>query len=607
MPSFDWLACNEAPATVPEWRKPIGTKNHNNAEKFSTEEKQALGRLAVLPMELLDHVLSYLHTKADLANVCASSTKLFLITTPILYNSVHFVINTEFQPKLKKMLTRENPGLDYIRDIKLSADFQVTDGGAAYEWIEIFVNAIPKDILMRFSWDTPRALPARITRLLWSRQRNLQHAEIFSSHLTGDNRGPDLVDYLDTHAMPAVKEMRLVPDNDDTALIGCAALKAWQITSLTVNACLWAMPDAHNSDVPGEIFDPLTTCLFNHLTPAPAGMPGTSDMLTSLTLSDINLRHAKQTWFRYLNLSKLKSLRLEHCANADIFLNCLANGGRTPHLQSLKIVHDLGERSDRTIDFLEHVLMFPSRTLQTLHLCFRNALRLPDLASLRCHANTLQELMLDITNPRPVNVLCYRERDLHTLLPECYTLKQLGLHLPSASFEYKSFAQSSTGFTRCLDIIIRNTCNLRSLAIFNWPDDYQLCGSPAYYATKVPQLARLAADIFARYRHYNPEDYAFGKDDLGAMLEIVAFGVRERDSHVPSPRYFVPAKVVSHRRERHTAEKKKISELVDEGLQVDMIDYEARDWNKQTRTSFQRYREYQDDDYGDEEDYEHWQ
>ncbi|KAK5128891.1 hypothetical protein LTR85_000224 [Meristemomyces frigidus] len=572
MPSFDdpfdYQYGGYATPSVPEWRKCI-TSSQDVAEELSAGDEKGLGRLAVLPPELRNQILSYLHTKPDLAHVCASSKVLFALMTPLLYHSVHFIINTEFQPTLKKMLTRENPGLDYIREIKLSADFYNGNCGPAYEWIEIFVNAIPKDILKRFSWDTSRALLSRITQLLWRRQQKLEHVEIFSKYVDSYGNAatdePDLVAYLGAHTMSTVSKMRFVPDTGDTALIGCAILKACPIVSLTVDARLWTEADAHQGDVAGEIHDPLTSCLFNHLSPASAGLPGTSDMMTSLSLSDENLRHARQTWS---HLSKPKHLRLEHCANADFFINNLTARGKMPWLNSLTMVHDLGARSDRTIDYIEDLLVFPKRTLRVLSLCLRNAPRLPDVTAL--------------------------------------SLKQLGLHLPPASFRYKSFAESNTGFTRCLDIIIHSVCDITTLAILNWPDKYYTSSTSEYYASKVPQLARLAADVFARFHHYDWSVDGFVKADCGTMLEVVSFGVRERDANLPSPRYFVEAMIVARGRERRSAEKKKLSEFIDENLDITIINYEKREWDKHARTDFQMYQEYQDDGWEDQNDYDDW-
>ena len=106
--------------------------------------------------------------------------------------------------------------------------------------------------------------------------------------------------------------------------------------------------------------------------------------------------------------------------------------------------------------------------------------------------------------------------------------------------------------------------------------------SPGYYAAKLPQLERLAGDIFARFRHFDFDIAEFVKEDLGCCLEVVSFGIREGartiQQYAPSTKYFVESKIVSLNSERRSAEAKELKELTQEDMDVDIVSHEKREW-----------------------------
>ena len=106
--------------------------------------------LSGLPTELVNLVCTYLHKKSDLKQLARTSTRLYAITIPHLYRKVHFFVKATSNPALSKMLTPENPGLKNMRDVTISADFWRNDCGAAYIWMNYFLNAIPRNTLQRF-------------------------------------------------------------------------------------------------------------------------------------------------------------------------------------------------------------------------------------------------------------------------------------------------------------------------------------------------------------------------------------------------------------------------------------------------------------------------
>ncbi|KAK4899802.1 hypothetical protein LTR27_003068 [Elasticomyces elasticus] len=510
-----------------------------------------------------------------------------------------FEISSTLQPKTKRMLTRENTGLQHIRNIKLIASATTHYNGdkAAHQWLEVLLSAIPKNVLERLRC---------VTHLLWHRQSTLENIEIFPQYIDPrvdprdltPSHEPDLVEFVNTHELSAVTKLRMVPDNTNTALIGSSILKRCAVTDLTVDARLWCEGSAHYDAGAGHIIDPLTSALFVHATPAPLGFVGTVNTITKLALSDIDLRHSAHTWLRCLDVTKLKDLRLEHCANVDIFLGQMSTNPTRPGMQSLTVVHDLGNTTDRTVDMLEDLLMYTKAKLETLNVCLRNAPRLPSVASLKRHAYSLRRLTLNVMSDPPgqqpahEGESCYYdEEELEDLLEDASEILHLALHLPPPSFLYKSFAEIDTAFTRAIDIIISNVCDLHTLTLLDWPIEYpsQIYQGPEYYVSKTPQLARLAGDIFQRFRHFDFDSRGFVDSDLGCNLEIISFGAREYNSRLPFRKHFVESLVTSLGRTRRTAELQELSVMVLADLEVDIIDYEARRWNKHDRTNFNTY------------------
>ena len=160
-----------------------------------------------------------------------------------------------------------------------------------------------------------------------------------------------------------LRAVRAVPDTAESALLACNALQRGIITELEIDGRLWQNGDAHEvreEDDEGGVHDLLTECLFSHLEQVHPGRSPKHDILTSLTLKDIDATLCKHTWFTYLDLCHLKHLRLEHCKGADTFLMRLTSGAATLGLHVFTLIHDLGTHSDRTIHAVEDLLSSPA-------------------------------------------------------------------------------------------------------------------------------------------------------------------------------------------------------------------------------------------------------
>jgi len=124
---------------------------------------------------------------------------------------------------------------------------------------------------------------------------------------------------------------------------------------------------------------------------------------------------------------------------------------------------------------------------------------------------------------------------------------------------------------------------LKTLNVINWPKDYEQNGHPGYYAAKIPQLARLASDIFTLYRRFDGRKQMFLRDVHNCSLEVFAFGVRERSSFAPSPVYFVQSETYALDRLRKGAADAQLESLVARGLNVAILEYKERDFDEQSR------------------------
>ncbi|KAK3680749.1 hypothetical protein LTR37_021083 [Vermiconidia calcicola] len=578
-------------------------------------------RLAGLPREVLDHIVSYIADRNDLAQLCKVNKLWFSVALSSLYHTFEIYIEGTLDPIRTQMFTRENAGLRFVREVVVHTEpTHPSKPDAAYQWLEIIAILIPQNSLSGFCWVTPHPLPARTFKLLWQRQRNLVRLEVLPQ-LVADSwnesdTDPNLQVELNRLEFPKLRAVRAVPDTAQSASLTCAALQRGVITELEVDARLWQHGDAHqrehsdededqDQDEDTSVHDMLTGCMFSHLERAEPRRIPKHDFLTSLTLKDINLTLSKYTWFTYLDLCHLKHLRLEHCAGADIFLMQLASGAAAPGLRSFRLLHDLGTHADRTIHAIEDLLNFPRHKLRKLELCLRNVPKLPNAAAIRAHSRSLEILLLDISGngdrcdstsdwgqPSPSPSVASNDKSLvydtdafTSIIESCSSLGQLGVAFPTVGLKYHIFRCQPSVIPHWIDLLAMNL-KLTTLNILNWPSDYKRGQNEGYYIAKNLQVARLAADIFQRHRIYDRDCKAFVKLERHPFLEVVAFGVREHGNESPSPAYFLQSEISVQGKKHKHAQSVSLKELKNHSLDIDVLDYEDRDFEETSRKNF---------------------
>jgi hypothetical protein len=416
--------------------------------------------------------------KHDLANLCVVDRRCCDIVREKLYRCISINIGTgeKIDLLLAQMLTTTNPGVAFVRDVTICIDMPRGPlHASATQQIDIVLNALPQDTLTSFHWKTTPTLPRRLYKALWQRQREVKVLEICPTQpqdawSAGDNI--DLLAILTSIRFPNLQGLRAVVDNVESATLACAALKRGTISELEVDARLWEEEPAHEVDeenghwnddeIIHNVQDVLTQTIFEHLERAKPGCPAKHNLLTSLTLKDVDLTLSKHTWFTYLDISTLKKLRLEHCNGVDIFLSQLASGAANPALHSFALIHDLGDRPDRTIHALEEILRFPRNKINHLELCLRNATGLPGAALIRNHGRSLRTLLLDISGkpetdsrspdqntgwgepvPSPKRkYLLYNSTSFESIVTSCSSLRELGVAFPEFGLEYKELREN---------------------------------------------------------------------------------------------------------------------------------------------------------------------
>lgn len=511
---------------------------------------------------------------------------------------------------MAQMFTLENTGLRYVREIKTHVDATHNNNPeAAHQWLGIAINQIPKDNLLKFRWETLHPMPSRLSKLLWQRQSKLEYIEVLPKYVHDswnseqERSEIDLLAEMNKLEFADLRKVRAVPDNAETALLACSALQRGAVTELEVDGLLWQEGDAREDeeDDEGGVHDLLTECLFDHVEYSMPGKVLEYDVLTSLTLKDINLTLCKRTWFGYLDFCHLKELRLEHCRGADIFLMQLASGAAKPGLYSFALVHDLGNTADRTIHAIQDLLSYPKHKVRRLELCLRNANELPDVKCICAHSQSLRSLLLDVAGkahtpssgpwsqptqpPAKHSVLVYDTQAFLSLILSCSSLVELGIAFPDVGLEYKHFSQDCGEFTKWMDMVPK-VLKLATLNVLNWPTNYKHGAHEGYYAAKNLQLARLAWDIFMLHRCFDVMTSSFVAFERHPALEVVAFGVREHGAGSPQPAYFVQSEVrilgktVSH------AQGVPLKYLRDHNLDIKILDYHERDFDETSRKNF---------------------
>ncbi len=324
------------------------------------------------------------------------------------------------------------------------------------------------------------------------------------------------------------------------------------------------------------------------------------NVLTQLTLNDINLKMCKHTWFTYVNLQNLKVLRLEHCPRVEDFLEVLASQDNPAGLEALTFVHDADTLIDPNITALDDLLRAKENTLWKLAISLRNATHLPYPDAIKAHGRTLEVLHLDITSesqPEPAAYqwnsssprhyrtcfFTYHYEDFKSIVKSCPRLSQLGIAFATSNLNYQNSAHDAGAeFVEGIDLLA-TSLNLTVLNILNWPGEPNPGYTIGYHEATELKQARLSSDIFHRLSCSRQANGDLLKTEQHPALEVVAFGVREIGDKPQVSAYFVRSEIKIPGKTFVSAQCVDLQYLQDQDFDVDILDYEARNFDDALR------------------------
>ena len=105
----------------------------------------------------------------------------------------------------------------------------------------------------------------------------------------------------------------------------------------------------------------------------------------------------------------------------------------------------------------------------------------------------------------------------------------------------------------------------------------------------MPQLARLASDIFSRHRRFDNVNQIFADFDTRTYLEVVAFGAGDRNYRMPAPMYFLQSEVSVMKQKKMHAESVSLRFLRAQKMGGNVVAYEKRNFDQHSRSNISYY------------------
>ncbi|KAK4550553.1 hypothetical protein LTR36_000132 [Oleoguttula mirabilis] len=538
-----------------------------------------------LGVDVLKCIFDFLRLPSDLRACCLVNRNLRTHTLARLYN--HIDLHLDFRIAYSGfghqvgLIDARNPGLKLVRELTIRPN-EYAGFAFVWVWLQAFIRAVPAGQLRSFRWLSNTRFDHGTTELLWRKHPRLQNLQTLArcSSPYGNKTQTNLASLAsdsDAVGFTEVRSLKLAPASQGATAAGYAFLQRLQVQDLAVNG-IYVEDDGifRNADT-GASNGSFAGTLFG-------GMPPQSlPRLTSLRLKNIDL---KEIWLERLDLTQLRVLALEYCANIDAFLHGLTVLDDTPiRLESLTVVHK-ANMQDQVIERLDVLLHKTPGTIRHLELCLRDVSRGPDPTAINAHHGSLRHLVLDvISTAGPVR---WTDRELSMMLKGCENLSQLALYTKVPDFEsifddcFDSgdtiySGQSHGEFVQTWKTVFEHV-NLTTLNLLTWPRQYWETRAISQLVALQPSLQQLAWQLLqrGRYTYHRPGHRT-------RRLEILAFGIRERNTSAPCPRYFVESDVTVMQRTRKTAVHVGLKQLHEEGLGVDILHYEWRDWDKLSR------------------------
>jgi len=187
----------------------------------------------------------------------------------------------------------------------------------------------------------------------------------------------------------------------------------------------------------------MTRTIFSHF--LPFDRCDTPMTLKKLTLDNVDLRYAADTYMEFIQFKVLESFVVGGCTGADaVFAQMSKPHLRPTKLKKLRWFHEANGETHALEAF--EGLLEAITGLEVLHVDTNNIAGLPKPATISHHGKTLQ--ILGIRSRMPgMTILLYESEQFEEICNNCLELRQLGMTFPITSV---SEAEPSSDFTTYL-------------------------------------------------------------------------------------------------------------------------------------------------------------
>jgi hypothetical protein len=318
--------------------------------------------------------------------------------------------------------------------------------------ISMILEFLPENILEKFSWHPWTPFSSENLKLLYRKQKRMKWLEAIALDkdvLQDIQKIPNFQDVFQN-----VRKLGLYPDSREV-LDYCQMLvkNSPKVTKITLHASF----DESESPIPArELNDSstgpglITSTIFSHMQPFAKCTPLA---LKEITLQKIALRHAAETYCKFIDFRAIKSLRVFACTGTDALLSELSRSTKLPDkLETLELKLEDNREQDG-LGALDGFLCLVSG-IKALTIDVTGANSLPTAAGIVRHAKTLALLNVH-ANRIPDdcdNELVYDYASFAEICKNCKELDQISVGFPSVSVireknsSFVDFEVSSSSF-----------------------------------------------------------------------------------------------------------------------------------------------------------------
>lgn len=261
----------------------------------------------------------------------------------------------------------------------------------------------------------------------------------------------------------------------------------------------------------------ITRTIFGHMLPFETCTP---IVLKKLSIDNIDLRYAADTYMRFIKFSALESLVIGGCLGADAVFAQMSKPHLCPiKLKKLRWFHRENSSETHALEAFDGLLE-SIHGLEILHVDVRSFNGLPKHTAVANHGKTLRVLGIR-SQTASSDLLEYDSYQFDRICTACTELRQLSITFPNTCVSDAKPSTDFKGHQRSL----KKLKNLATLNLHTWPTTRSSSVSGNYnhwYDLYEHTLQRLAQQIFEA-SDVNAKEKGWG---LGhrSLLAVVAFG-----------------------------------------------------------------------------------